>query len=106
MDVGPTGTIHWLHLVSFDHAKHLRVMAYVVRAAAVQKASGDRVRGAAFEFMPESDESIAAVQDFVKYVLGRRASGMLPQSRRTSPPTPPRARTRRPAPGASPSCAS
>jgi hypothetical protein len=79
VDVGPTGTIHWIHLVSIDHAKHLRVMAYVVRGAMVSKSSGEHIRGAAFEFMPESDEAIAAVQDFVKYVLGRRASGMLPQ---------------------------
>jgi hypothetical protein len=79
VDVGPTGTIHWLHLVSIDHAKHLRVMAYVVRTATVHKATGEGIRGAAFEFMPESDESVASVQDFVRYVLGRRASGMLPQ---------------------------
>jgi hypothetical protein len=77
-DVGPVGTIHWLHLVSVDHARHLRVMAYVVRTATVDKPDGAKISGAAWEFMPDSDESVASVQEFVKYALGLRASGMLP----------------------------
>ncbi len=67
-DLGVVGTIHWLHLVSIDLERQVRVMAYVVRTAA-----RGPLRGAAFEFMPESDEAVAALQNFVKYALGLRS---------------------------------
>ena len=51
-DVGSAGTIHWLHLVSVDGARDLRVMAYVVRTAVMANVEGQRISGAAFEFMP------------------------------------------------------
>jgi hypothetical protein len=71
-DVGPTGTIHWLHLVSVDNVRQVRVMAYVVRSA-----TRGKLRGAAFEFMPESDDSFGALQTFVKYSLGLRSMAAL-----------------------------
>ena len=71
-DVGPTGTIHWLHLVSIDNVRQVRVMAYVVRSA-----TRGKLRGAAFEFMPESDDSFGALQTFVKYSLGLRSMAAL-----------------------------
>jgi hypothetical protein len=61
-DIGTAGTVQWLHLESFDSARVIRVMACVVRTVQLADASGQRVWGAAFEFMPESDEKAALVQ--------------------------------------------
>ncbi len=77
-DVGSAGTIHWLHLVSVDGLRELRVMACVVRTVVMAEADGELVRGAAFEFMPESDEAISALHDFVRYSLALRFSGIDP----------------------------
>jgi hypothetical protein len=72
-DIGAAGTVQWLHLESFDSARVLRVMACVVRTVQLSDASGHRVWGAAFEFMPESDEKAVLVQEFVRYVLDLRS---------------------------------
>jgi hypothetical protein len=72
-DIGAAGTVQWLHLESFDSARVLRVMACVVRTVQLSDASGQRVWGAAFEFMPESDEKAVLVQEFVRYVLDLRS---------------------------------
>jgi hypothetical protein len=73
-EIGAAGTVHWLHLESFDSARVLRVMACVVRTVQLADAGGNRVWGAAFEFMPESDEKAESVEEFVRYVLELRAS--------------------------------
>jgi hypothetical protein len=72
-ELGAPGTVHWLQLVSVDHTRRVRVMACVVRVA-----TRGRLRGAAFEFMPESDDAVTALQNFVKYALGLRAAGSTP----------------------------
>jgi hypothetical protein len=77
-EVGSAGTIHWLQLVSVDALRQLRVMACVVRTAIMAGAEGEEIRGAAFEFMPESDEAIAGLHDFVRYSLALRFSGIDP----------------------------
>jgi hypothetical protein len=77
-DVGTAGTIHWLHLVSVDTAREIRVMACVVRTVSMAGADGERISGAAFEFMPESDEAIAALHEFVRYALALRFTGLDP----------------------------
>jgi hypothetical protein len=77
-EVGSAGTIHWLHLVSVDRSRKIRVMACVVRTATMGGAAGEQIRGAAFEFMPESDEAIDAVGEFVRYALALRFSGTDP----------------------------
>ena len=76
--VGTAGTIHWLHLVSVDQVRELRVMACVVRTVVMAGADGEQISGAAFEFMPESDEAIASLHDFVRYALALRFSGIDP----------------------------
>ena len=76
-DVGSSGTIHWLHLASFDMERELQVMACVVRTVQMAGDVG-QIKGAAFEFMPESDEAIATLNDFVRYVLALRFSGIEP----------------------------
>lgn len=77
-DVGSAGTIHWLHFVSVDSAREIRVMACVVRTAVMSGTDGERFSGAAFEFMPESDDAIAALHEFVRYALALRFSGTDP----------------------------
>src|ERR1700735_111991 len=77
-DVGAAGTIHWLHLRSIDSVRELRVMACVVRAVAMAGVETAQIHGAAFEFMPESDEAIATLHEFVRYVLALRFSGSDP----------------------------
>ncbi len=74
-DVGTAGTIHWLRLLSVDLARDLRVMACVVRTVVMTGADGEQISGAAFEFMPESDDAIAALHEFVRYALALRFSG-------------------------------
>ena len=77
-DVGGAGTIHWLHLVSADLARQIRVMACVVRTAMMSGPDGGRFSGAAFEFMPESDDVIAGLHEFVRYALALRFTGVAP----------------------------
>jgi len=74
-DVGEVGTIHALRLVSLDGAASVSVIAHVVRTVRMSDAAGRRVSGAAFEFMPESDEAGARLQEFVKRVLAYRRPG-------------------------------
>jgi hypothetical protein len=77
-DVGTAGTIHWLHLVSADLARQIRVMACVVRTAMMSGPDGGSFSGAAFEFMPESDDVIAGLHEFVRYALALRFLGTDP----------------------------
>jgi hypothetical protein len=77
-DVGEVGTIHALRLVSLDGTADVRVIAHVVRTVRMSDAAGRRVSGAAFEFMPESDDASARVHDFVKRVLAHRRPGNEP----------------------------
>jgi uncharacterized protein DUF4388 len=77
-DVGTAGTIHWLHLVSADRARQIRVMACVVRTAMMSGPDGGSFSGAAFEFMPESDDVIAGLHEFVRYALALRFLGTDP----------------------------
>jgi hypothetical protein len=53
-------------------------MAYVVRRVSLLGMDGTQVSGAAFEFMPESEASATAVQEFVRYVLSLRRDGLEP----------------------------
>src|SRR5258708_392559 len=78
-DVGEVGTIVWLSLASANREKSVRVMSYVVRRATIIGIDGKEVSGAAFEFMPDSEQSAAAVQDFVRYMLALRRDGLEPQ---------------------------
>jgi hypothetical protein len=50
-------------------------MAHVVRTVKLNDAAGRQVSGAAFEFMPESDDVAAQVRDFVRRVLTVRKHG-------------------------------
>src|ERR1700726_4145014 len=68
-DVGDVGTVQWLHLTSLDGSRSVHVMAHVVRTVKLAAIAGRSVSGAAFEFMPESDEAAARVRDFVRRVL-------------------------------------
>ena len=71
-DVGGVGTIHWLHLLAADGTRTLNIMAYVARTLQIADAGGKRVGGAAFEFMPDNDEALTTLRDFVRHVLGAR----------------------------------
>jgi hypothetical protein len=77
-DVGGVGTVQSLHLTSLDGSRSLRVMAHVVRTVKLAAVAGRSVSGAAFEFMPESDEAAARVHDFVRRVLTIRKHGAAP----------------------------
>ena len=68
-DIGGVGTVQSLHLTSLDGSRSVRVMAHVVRTVKLAAIAGRSVSGAAFEFMPESDEAAARVHDFVRRVL-------------------------------------
>jgi len=68
-DIGDVGTVQSLHLTSLDGSRSVRVMAHVVRTVKLAAIAGRSVSGAAFEFMPESDEAAARVHDFVRRVL-------------------------------------
>lgn len=74
-DVGEVGTVQSLMLMSLDRGRSLRVMAHVVRTVKLSDVAGRKVSGAAFEFMPESDEAAAQVRDFVRRVLSVRKQG-------------------------------
>jgi Domain of unknown function (DUF4388) len=69
-EVGGVGTVQWLHLVSADAVRELRIMAYVVRKVVVSDTGGENIGGLAFEFVPESQESRSDLREFVGYVLG------------------------------------
>ncbi len=74
-DVGAAGTVQSLTLTSLDRSRTVHVMAHVVRTVKLSDVAGRPVSGAAFEFMPESDEAAARVQDFVRRVLSVRKQG-------------------------------
>jgi hypothetical protein len=80
-EVGGVGTVQSLGLTSLDRSRSIRVMAHVVRTVKLADAAGRHVSGAAFEFMPESDEAAAQVQDFVRRVLSVRKQGDPPSVR-------------------------
>ncbi len=77
-DVGDIGTVQSLALMSLDRSRSVRVMAHVVRTVKLADAGGRRISGAAFEFMPESDEAAEQVHDFVRRVLSVRKQGEAP----------------------------
>jgi hypothetical protein len=77
-DVGEVGTVQSLALTSLDRSRSVVVMAHVVRTVKLADAAGSRVSGAAFEFMPESDQAAAQVHDFVRRVLSVRKQGESP----------------------------
>jgi hypothetical protein len=74
-DVGEVGTVQSLALASLDRSRSVRVMAHVVRTVKLADVAGRHLSGAAFEFMPESDEAAAHVHEFVRRVLSVRKSG-------------------------------
>jgi hypothetical protein len=73
-DIGEVGTVQFLRLTSLDRARHLNVMAYIVRVITLADIHEER-RGVALEFMPESDDAAANVVDFVRHVLASPADG-------------------------------
>lgn len=75
-DIGDPGTVEWLVLASADRVVTLQIMASVVRSVTTRAKDGREVRGAAFEFMPESDEAISQLRDFLHYVLALAADGV------------------------------
>jgi hypothetical protein len=77
-DVGDVGTVQSLALTSLDRSRSVRVMAHVVRTVKLADVAGRHISGAAFEFMPESDEAAALVHDFVRRVLSVRKQGETP----------------------------
>jgi len=77
-DVGDVGTVQSLALTSLDRSRSVRVMAHVVRTVKLADVAGRHISGAAFEFMPESDEAAAQVHDFVRRVLSVRKQGETP----------------------------
>jgi hypothetical protein len=74
-DVGDVGTVQSLALTSLDRSRSVRVMAHVVRTVKLAHVAGRHISGAAFEFMPESDEAAAQVHDFVRRILSVRKQG-------------------------------
>lgn len=76
-DIGDVGTVQFLHLASVDRARHVAVMAHVVRVVTLADIHEER-RGVALEFMPESDESAANLVDFVRHVLSEPVDGAPP----------------------------
>jgi hypothetical protein len=80
-EVGDVGTVQWLHLVSTDRARSVRVMAYVVRKVMLSELGGGTASGVAFEFMPENDDTAAAVHELVRHVLAMRHEGAPPHIR-------------------------
>jgi hypothetical protein len=77
-DVGDVGTVQSLALTSLDRSRSVRVMAHVVRTVRLADVAGRHISGAAFEFMPESDEAAVQVHDFVRRVLSVRKQGETP----------------------------
>lgn len=62
LDVGPVGTVQWLHVATLDRTKIIHVMAHVVRVVSLADVHRE-VKGVALEFMPESDEAAATEED-------------------------------------------
>jgi hypothetical protein len=77
-DMGDVGTVQSLALSSLDRSRSVRVMAHVVRTVKLGHVAGRHISGAAFEFMPESDEAAAQVHDFVRRILSVRKQGEPP----------------------------
>jgi hypothetical protein len=71
-EVGGVGTIHWLRVTSADALREVHAMAYVARTVKLQDAHGARLAGVAFEFMPESEDAIEQLNEFVRYVFSVR----------------------------------
>lgn len=79
LDVGPVGTVQWVHVSSLDRTKVIHVMAHVVRVISLADVQRE-VRGVALEFMPESDEAAAKLCDLVKHILeSPQRDGKVPQ---------------------------
>jgi hypothetical protein len=79
LDVGPVGTVQWLHISSLDRTKVIHVMAHVVRVVSLADVQRE-VRGVALEFMPESDDAAAKLCDLVKHILETpQRDGKVPQ---------------------------
>lgn len=79
LDVGPVGTVQWLHIASLDRTKIIHVMAHVVRVVSLADVQRE-IRGVALEFMPESDDAAAKLCDLVKHVLETpQRDGKVPQ---------------------------
>jgi hypothetical protein len=74
--VGEAGTVQWLYLSSADRIVSLQIMASVVRSAVPA--------GVAFEFMPESDEAVAQLRDFLHYVFALAADHVLAHDARVA----------------------
>lgn len=79
LDVGPVGTVQWLHIASLDRTKIIHVMAHVVRVVSLSDVHRD-IKGVALEFMPESDEAAASLCELVKHNLETPSrDGKVPQ---------------------------
>jgi hypothetical protein len=70
-DAGDVGMVQWIVLASLDRSRTIRIMAHVVRKVTLDDGHGVQA-GVAFEFMPESDEALVALQDFVVHALEQR----------------------------------
>ncbi|MFO0669875.1 MAG: DUF4388 domain-containing protein [Polyangiaceae bacterium] len=81
--VGEPGTIVWLFLSSADRVVTLQIMACVVRTVSLPGTALGR--GVAFEFMPESDEAVLQLRDFIHYVLALAADGVRAEAARAMP---------------------
>jgi hypothetical protein len=75
-DIGEPGTVQWLYLSSADRIVSLQIMACVVRSVSVPGMGGSKLSGVALEFMPESDEALTQLRDFLHYVLALAADGV------------------------------
>lgn len=87
LDIGPVGTVQWLHIASPDKTKSAQVMAHVVRHVRLSDIHHD-LAGVALEFMPESDDAAARLADLVRYILE------VPQKSGTPPHITPRVEAR------------
>lgn len=75
-NVGDPGKVEWLYLSSADCIVSLQIMACVVRTATFPGPDGKVTQGVALQFMPESDEAILQLRDFLHYVLALAADGV------------------------------
>jgi hypothetical protein len=79
LDVGPVGTVQWVHIASLDRTKVIHVMAHVVRVVSLADVQRE-IRGVALEFMPESDEAASNLCELVKHILETpQRDGKVPQ---------------------------
>ena len=83
--IGEPGTVQWLYMSSADRIVSLQIMACVVRSASVPGLDGSRISGVALEFMPESDEALTQLRDFLHYVLALAADGVRAHDARVEP---------------------